>query len=283
MIITLLFYVDVKWQISQKTSLFPKFLLCHWQITPLSFWKHPVVIVETFKVKVYLTISRHFPAQPFCPVLVLAFALQLFSSLHLCLAPFLGSLIVLQFQYWSSKFWKSTVLDSANRLVKSVSSAIMRCQSYLQECVSRGGLLHYSEWIFSLPKLLINSFAVESSWGCFRRFQQMLQVGIRCPRPVPTQVKCKNPSIKRWDSAKDTTVILQIHPKSQLLINSHQTSTAEAPNIAGTANRAYRPWGGPYTTYMYCRCCCWCSVAAVQPSQPADIRNGNLPTHHPLD
>ncbi len=76
-------------------------------------WKHPVGIVETFKVKVYLAVSRHFPAQPFCPVLVLAFAWQLFSSLHLCLAPFLGSLIVLQLQYWSSKFWKSTVLDSA--------------------------------------------------------------------------------------------------------------------------------------------------------------------------
>jgi hypothetical protein len=35
---------------------------------------------------------------------VLAFAWQLFSSLHLRLAPFLGSLIVLQLQYWSSKF-----------------------------------------------------------------------------------------------------------------------------------------------------------------------------------
>jgi hypothetical protein len=109
----LTFCVDVKWQISQQTSLFPKLLLCHWQITPLSFWKHPVVIVVTFKVKVYLMVSRHFPAQPFHPVLVLAFAWQLFSSLHLRLPPFLGSSIVLQFQYWSSKFWKSTVLDSA--------------------------------------------------------------------------------------------------------------------------------------------------------------------------
>ncbi len=91
MIIILIFCVDVKWQISQQTSLFPKLVLCHWQITPLSFWKHPVVIVETFKVKVFLTVSRHFPAQPFCPVLVLAFAWQLFSSLHLRLVPFFGS------------------------------------------------------------------------------------------------------------------------------------------------------------------------------------------------
>ncbi len=46
------FCVGVKWQISQQPSLFPKISPWHWQITPLSFWKHPVVIVETFKVKV---------------------------------------------------------------------------------------------------------------------------------------------------------------------------------------------------------------------------------------
>jgi hypothetical protein len=65
--------------------------------------RHLVVMVETFKVKVYLAVSRHFPAQLFCPVLVLAFAWQFFSSLHLRLVPFLGSSIVLQLQYWSSK------------------------------------------------------------------------------------------------------------------------------------------------------------------------------------
>jgi hypothetical protein len=66
--------------------------------------KHLVVIVETLKVKVHLAVSRHFPVQPFCPVLVLAFAWQLLSSLHLRLAPFLGSSIVLKFYNWSSKF-----------------------------------------------------------------------------------------------------------------------------------------------------------------------------------
>ncbi len=71
--------------------------------------------------------------------------LAFFSSLHLRLAPFLGSLIVLQFHNWSSKFWKSTVLDPANHLVESVSFAILHCQSYLRECISRRGLLHYSE------------------------------------------------------------------------------------------------------------------------------------------
>ncbi len=145
MIITLIFCVDVKWQISQQPSLFPKLLLCHWQITPLSFWKHPVVIVETFKVKVYLPVPRHFSAQPFCPVMVLAFAWQLFSSLHLHLAPFLGSLIVLQLQYWCQNFERVLCLILPSHLVESVSSAILRCQSYLWECISRRGLLHYSE------------------------------------------------------------------------------------------------------------------------------------------
>jgi hypothetical protein len=53
-------------------------------------------MVETFKVKVYLAVSRYYPAQPFCLVLVLAFAWQLFSSLLLRLASFLGSLTVPQ-------------------------------------------------------------------------------------------------------------------------------------------------------------------------------------------
>ncbi len=88
---------------------FPLSLTEHTKI----IWKHPVVIVETFKVKIYLAVSRHYPAQPFCPVLVLAFAWQLFSSLHLHLVPFLRHLIKLQLHNWSLKFWKSTVLDSA--------------------------------------------------------------------------------------------------------------------------------------------------------------------------
>ncbi len=138
-------------------------------------------------------------------------------------------------------------------------------------------------WIFSLPKLLINSFVVESSWGCSRHFQQTLQVGIRCPRPVPTQVKCKNPGIRRWGIAQDMTVTLQINPKSWLLINSHQTSAAKAPNMASIANQAYRPWERTYTMYMCPRCFRWCSALAVQPSQPTNIRHNDLFTHRALD
>jgi hypothetical protein len=47
-------------------------------------WKHPVVIVETFKVKVYLAVSRHYLAQPFCPVLVLAFVFGNFLVARIC-------------------------------------------------------------------------------------------------------------------------------------------------------------------------------------------------------
>ena len=113
MIITLLFCVDVKWQISQQPSLFPKLLLCHWQITPLSFEYTLLWWLRHSRSKSILRFQGIFLAQPFCPVLVLAFSWKLFISLHLRLAPFLGSLIVLQFQYWLSKFWKSTVLDPA--------------------------------------------------------------------------------------------------------------------------------------------------------------------------
>ncbi len=74
-----------------------------------------------------------------------SFTWQLFSSLHLHLAPFLGILIVLQFHNWSSKFWKSTVLDSAKPFGWICYSAILHCQSYLWECVSRRGFLHNND------------------------------------------------------------------------------------------------------------------------------------------
>ena len=38
-------------------------------------------------------------------------------------------------------------------------------------------------------------------------------------------------------------------PESWLLIGSHQTSAAEAPNMAGMANPVHRPWGGPHAMY----------------------------------
>ncbi len=123
-------------------------------------------MVETFKVKVYLAVSRHFSAQPFCLVLVLTFAWQLFSSLHLHLAPwswclhslgnylvacicawrhFLGVQLYSNYNIGCRNFEGVLCLILPSHLVESVSFAILRCQSYLRECVSRRGLLHYSE------------------------------------------------------------------------------------------------------------------------------------------
>ncbi len=98
--------MDEKWP--NYRGMAARYWMSHQYPLAFYFWW-----VETFKVKVYLAVSRHFPAQPFCPILVLTFAWKLFSSLHLRLAPFLGSLIVLQFHNLLSEFWESTVLDSA--------------------------------------------------------------------------------------------------------------------------------------------------------------------------
>ncbi len=101
--------------------------------------KHPVVIVKTFKVEVYLAVSRHFPAQPFRPVLVLAFA---------CICAwryFLGVWLYSNSNIGCQNFERVPCLILPSRLVESVSSAILCCQSYLQECVSGRGLLHYSK------------------------------------------------------------------------------------------------------------------------------------------
>jgi hypothetical protein len=53
-----------------------------------------------------------------------------------------------------------------SHLVKPVSSApILRCQSYLQECISRRGLLHYSEGsVFGLSSTVaLNCFLTQKS------------------------------------------------------------------------------------------------------------------------
>ncbi len=124
---------------------FPKLFLCHWQITPLSFWKHPFVIVETFKVKVYLVVSRHYPAQPFHLVLWCSYLLGSFLVACICAwRHFLGVRLYSNSNIVCQNFERELCLIMPSRLVESVSFAILHCQSYLQECISRGGLLHYS-------------------------------------------------------------------------------------------------------------------------------------------
>ncbi len=97
-------------------------------------------------------------------------------------------------------------------------------------------------------------------------------------RPIPTQVKCKIPGIQRWGSARDANVPSPRPPESWLLISSHRISAAEAPIMAGMANRAYWSRGRPYTTCMCRHCCRWCSALAVWPSRLANTTDNNLST-----
>ncbi len=99
------------------------------------------------QVKVYLAVSTHYPPQPFCSVLVLAFALGNILLSHICTwHHFLGVQLYSNYTigHWNSERVLCMIMPS--HLVESVSSAsILCCQSYLQECVSRRELLHYSE------------------------------------------------------------------------------------------------------------------------------------------
>ena len=144
MIITLLFCVDVKWQISHQSSLFLK--LFHGidgrhQIHLKTLWCESWDI----QVKVNLAVSRHYPAQPFCPLLVLAFAWHFLVACICAWRHFMEVWLYSNYNIGCQNFERVLCLILPSRLVKSVSSAILHCQSYLRECISRGGLLHYSE------------------------------------------------------------------------------------------------------------------------------------------
>ncbi len=94
------------------------------------------------------SLSRGFKAffcTTFSPGLGACICLATFSSLHLRLMPFLGSLIVLQLKYWSSKFWNSTVLDSAKQFGWSCVFCYIVLSTFIWQCISRRRLLHYSE------------------------------------------------------------------------------------------------------------------------------------------
>jgi hypothetical protein len=57
----------------------------------------------------------------------------------------------------------------------------------------------------------------------------------RCPRPVPTQVKCKNPG---RGIARDMNLTLPKHPKLSLLINTYIISIAMLLGMRSKANGA---------------------------------------------
>ncbi len=147
MITTLLFCVDVKWQISQQPSLFPKLLLCHWQNTPNSF--ENTLLLWWLRHSRSKSISR-------CQGIILHNPFARSWCLHLvgnilvaCICAwrhFLGVWLYSNYTIGHQNFEWVMCLILPSRLVQSVSSAsILHCQSYLWECISRRGLLHYSE------------------------------------------------------------------------------------------------------------------------------------------
>jgi hypothetical protein len=112
-------------------------------------WKLSDVIIDNWDiyVKVYLAVSRQDPAQPFHLVLVLAFVLGNFLVSHICTwHHFLGVWLHSNYTIGHQNSERVLCLILPSHSVESVSSAsILHCQSYLQECISRRGLLHYSE------------------------------------------------------------------------------------------------------------------------------------------
>ncbi len=107
-------------------------------------WKHPFVIVETFKSK-SLTVSRHYPAQLFYLVLVLAFALGNFLVACICAwRHFLGVQLYSSYTIGHQNLEWVLCLILPSHLVES-STSVLCCQSFLWECLSRRGLVHYSE------------------------------------------------------------------------------------------------------------------------------------------
>ncbi len=145
MIITLLFCVDVKWQISQQPSLFPKLLLCHWQTTPLSFEPPLLWWLKQLRSKSISRFQGIFLNNPFTQ----SWCLHLLGNyLVACICAwchFLGVWLYSNSNIGCQNFERVLCLILPSCLVQSVSFAILCWQSYLRECISRRGLLHYSE------------------------------------------------------------------------------------------------------------------------------------------
>ncbi len=146
MFITLFVFVDVKWQISHQPSLFPKLFHGIDRLHQLHL-KMPFCDSWDIQVKVSLTVSRHYPAQSFHLVLVLAFVLGNFLVARIrAWRHFLGIQLYSNYTIGHRNLERVPCLILPSRSVKSVSStSILNCQPILQECISRRGLLHCSE------------------------------------------------------------------------------------------------------------------------------------------
>ncbi len=99
------------------------------------------------QVKVSLANSMHYPAQPFCLVLVLVFVLGNFLVTCICTwRHFLGVQLYSNYTIGHQNLERVLCLILPSHSVESGSStSILHCQPFLWECVSRRGLLHYSE------------------------------------------------------------------------------------------------------------------------------------------
>ncbi len=136
MIIALLFCVDVKWQALHQSSSFPK----HFHGIDRRHQTHLKTLwcdSWDIQVKVYLAVSRHYPAQPFCPIVVLAFVLGNFLVARICTwHHFLGVWLYSNYTIDHQNSERVLCLILPSCLVKSVSStSILHCQSFLQECI----------------------------------------------------------------------------------------------------------------------------------------------------
>ena len=118
---------------------------------------------------------------------------------------------------------------------------------------------------FSATQNLFNSFFVVNRVKHVPALSSDAVSRLLAPQDISPEVKRTNPGIYRWGSAWDANVPSPGPPESGLLISSHRTSAAEAPNMAGIANRACRPWMEKYMTYMCRPCCRWCSASAARP------------------
>ncbi len=142
MIITLLFCVDVKWEISQQPSLFPKRLLCHWQTTPLSFENTLLWWLRHSRSKSISRFQGIFLHNPF----TLSWCLHsLGNFLVPCICTWHHFLGFWNYNIGRQNFERVLCLILPSRLVESVSFAVLLFQSYFRECISKRGLLHCSE------------------------------------------------------------------------------------------------------------------------------------------
>ena len=141
----------MKWQISHQPSLFPKLFLGIYRRQQLHL-KSPFCDSWDIQVKVSLMISMHYAAHPFCLVLVLAFVLGNYLVACICTRRhFLGVRLYSNYTIGCQNLERVLCLILPSHLVKTVSSrSILRCQYFLRECVSRWGLLHYSEGTVSV-------------------------------------------------------------------------------------------------------------------------------------